>query len=129
MGGNDPLDDIYADEEPYDKGRLVDVVGQFVQVDKESGDPIRQPAFHDADLEGQVVALLLYRRIAVELGELDDQQIAAIPEHLADYSDADDRTVSNVLSDHAFIEEFDPGTYYIPEHTVERVIEKLELSL
>jgi len=129
MGGDDPLEDIYGEEDPYDKRRLVDVVRQFVQVDKESGDPIRQPAFRDADSEGQVVALLLYRRIAVELGELDDQQIAAIPERLADYADADDRTVSKILSDLAFIEEFDPGAYYIPEHAVERAIEELELSL
>ena len=129
MNSDDPFEDLYADEEPYDKQRLADIVGKFIQVNKNSGEPVRQQAFQGTDPEGQIVAFLLYRRIAVELGELNEKEKAAIPERIADYVDANDMVVSSCASDLSFIQEFDPGVYYIPEHSVEAAVEELERYL
>ena len=129
MNSDDPLEDLYTDEEPYDKQRLVDVVGKFIQVNKKSGEPVRQQAFQNTDPEGQIVAFLLYRRIAVELGELNEDEKAAILERIADYVDANDTAVSNYVSDLSFVQEFDPGVFYIPEHSVTAAVEKLERYL
>ena len=129
MNSDDPLEDLYTDEEPYDKQQLVDVVGKFIQINKKSGEPVRQQTFQNTDPEGQIVAFLLYRRIAVELGELNEDEKAAILERIADYVDANDTAVSNYVSDLRFVQELDPGVYYIPEHSVEAAVEELERYL
>lgn len=124
MAEDDPLEEVYTDEPPYDEGWLVEVVSEFVQVDRETGEPSLQNDFHLATAETQVTSLLLYRHIASELGELEEHEIPVGESWLDDCGAGEEITPG--FWQLGFVEETD-GKYVIPPHGVEDALTQIEL--
>jgi len=123
---DDPLDDMYATD-PYDPDRLVDVVGRYVQIDPNSGEPALQQPFFDLDDDLQAVSLLLYRQIAVELGEISKDDVAVRIDWL-DETSTGWGFIDDCLYELDFI--VDKGGilngFFIPKHHVDAAIDYLE---
>mgnify|MGYP000533687293 CR=1 FL=1 len=130
MTSEDPLEDLYADEPPYDRQRLADVLESVVQVNEDTGDPMTLPPFGDLDPEAQCVALLLYRHVVVELGERPADDEAVEPIWLAQNADIEEDRVIEFASDRSFVEESDErGGYYVPKGWIDAAVDHLESSV
>ena len=127
MASDDPLDDLYADDTPYDRERLVDTVGEFVQVDPDTGEPVQMAAFSDLDPKSQAVALLLYRQVAVELGEISDDDVAVDALWVDKHSDGEEFEIIDHLYDFEFTTDSD-GTmgFYVPRNRIVTALDYLE---
>lgn len=127
MTVEEPFENLYTDSAPYDKQRLANLLTEFVQVDRDSGEPVRQSRFHDLNPEAQTTALMLYRHVAVELGEIDETELAVEAMWFDRNSDTEEHEVLDYESDLAFVDEQDDSMlYYIPPHRVDAAIEYLE---
>jgi hypothetical protein len=124
MTGDNPLDEMYTNEPPYDREHLVEVLSDFIQVDKETGGPSLQNDFHLATAETQVTSLLLYRHIAAELGELEEHEIPVGESWLNDWGTVDEVVPGFWQSE--FVEEED-AKYVIPPHGVEDALTQIEM--
>lgn len=124
MAPSDPLDDLYTDEAPYDKSRLVEIIQDIVQISEESGEPVFQPQYHELSPEGQVISLLLYRHVATELGEIEELPVEAI--WLDEFSNGDESEIIDYKSDFDFVDEDEDTGFYIPRHSVEAALDYIE---
>jgi len=123
MADDDPLSEMYTDERPHDREQAVETLSDFVQVDQDTGEPVPQSEFQDATLEKRIVALLLYRQIAAELGELGEDEIPVDQEWLKTKANAE-HTVPGTW-DLEFIRETKDG-HKTPPHSVDAALEYLE---
>lgn len=126
MSDDDPLTDLYSDEDPYDRSRLATKLGEFLEVDPESGGPVRHTGFESLAPREQAVALLLYRKVATELGEIDPGEEAVNAMWIDRNSDAVESDVYGFAADLDVIEETEQSTLLIPDHRVDAALDHLD---
>lgn len=126
-GDDNPLEDLYVSKDEVDFEQLRNSLDGLIQIVKETGEPRPQPEFEDLSNKHQFVALMLYRRAAVELDHYDDDQVGANSNWFAEYIDVDNSRFSHYSSDLAFVEnDGDRGGYYIPAFDIGEAIDAID---
>ena len=122
---DDPLDDLYEDKNKIDRERLAGALKGIIGVDRESGDPIFHDGYHELSSKEQFVAQVLYRRAAVAMGELDEEEQGLSAAGAAKNLDVGDSTVRDYISDSdlKFVESNQKrGGYVLPGYALESAI-------
>ncbi|NLV08190.1 hypothetical protein GOC83_18875 [Haloarcula rubripromontorii] len=124
---NNPLEDLYVSKDEVDFEQLRDGLSGVVQIIKETGEPRPQSDFEGLSNKQQFVALMLYRRAAVELGHLDKDEAGASSGWFNEYIDVDSSRFSHYSSDLDFVEnDSERGGYYIPGFDIGEAIDGIE---
>lgn len=123
MTENDPLDDLYTSESPFDSQRLADSLAPYVNVDPQTGAPNVTTEFNESGGQTQAVALLLYRRAANEMGELDEP-VPVTQGWAEEEFPRLDIPIVDMDRDLPFVDCVD-GAYHIPKHLIDDAVDWL----
>lgn len=122
-----PLEDLYEDKDAVNQERLRDALKDVIGVDKDTGDPIFHEAYHELSNKQQFVAQLLYRRGAVALGELPEEEQGAGSATFAENLEVSSSAVNNYASDLQFVEnDEERDGYIVPGYAIEKAITYIE---
>lgn len=126
--GDDPLEELLVDKNEINRERLARVLRGLVGIDSESGELVIQPAFHELDSRAQMVALLLGKRAALNLGVIEDGQLSMSSSEIADYVDVSGRSIRTYGKDKlSFVSSDDSrGGYFIPTAALTQGIKYIE---
>lgn len=120
---DDPLEDLYDDETPYDKQQLANVLAEYIKIDPNDGTPNYTPKFFKSDAEARSVAILLYHRAAFELGEIELSP-AVEPDLLGEGFEDREVRIYDLEYDFDFIN-MDSGEYVIPRYSIDEAVSYL----
>ena len=128
MSGDDPLEDLYTNEDEFDRQALKEALDGIIKIDEDDGSPIRRPGFEELNAEQSFAAYLLYRRAAVELGDIPEDELGATSAEVVDEIDVSDSTLRNHTDEDWLQNDESMGGYYIPGYDVDWAIELIENS-
>lgn len=122
----DPLEKLHVSKDEINRQQLYEALEGLIQIIEESGDPRPRQSFEDLSNKQRFVALMLYRRAAVELGHLDPEKVGADSSWFTEYVDVDDSRIRQYAGELSFVEnEPDRGGYYIPGFGIEAALNLL----
>lgn len=120
MPEDDPLTELYSDESPYDRSQLASDLEAFVKIDPDSGNPVPQRGFGSLTPKEQAVVLLLYRKVAAELGEIQPDEEAVQMMWIDRNSKAEEPDVDGYPQQLEFVHRTDEeGSLFVPDHQVD----------
>ncbi|MDR5657703.1 hypothetical protein RH831_11000 [Halodesulfurarchaeum sp. HSR-GB] len=124
MGGKDPLQDLYADEEPYDKQNLSQVLEPYINIDPDSGEPVFSLEFESLEAEEKVILFLVYKRVAADLEEISGDKVPQSVVAISEETNVDEGEVDETIFTYNFIVEEDSSQdVLIPKHRVAPAID------
>lgn len=124
---DDPLESLYDDKSRLDRERLASALENLIGIDDESGEPIFKEGYHDFTGPKQFVTLLLYRRAAVALGEISEDEVGISAEEAGRLTSVSASTIRNYSGDLGFIQsDRSKGGYYLSAYGVEQAIDFIE---
>lgn len=114
------LEDLLVDQEKINKGLLHDLLSDYIQIGKQSGDLIPQSEFDELDSKQKVTVVLLAQRARNELDMVDGEWLT--PTEISEQSGIKKNTVYPTVRqlDEEGLVENDDGTYRIPAHNLQR---------
>jgi len=115
MSGDDPLEDLYTNEDEFDRQALKEALEGVIKIDEDDGSPIRRPGFEKLNAKQSFAAYLLYRRAAAELGDIPDDELGATSAEVADEIDVSDSTLRNHTDEDWLQNDESIGGYHIPD--------------
>lgn len=122
----DPLEDLYVDKADIDKTRLRDALSGLLGIDRESGNAVMLDGFSDLSQSQKIIAYLLYRRVAMELGHVEEADLGISTSELNSKTGVPEGTISsNPFSDLIQNDE-NRGGYLIPDYAISDAIAGLE---
>lgn len=122
-----PLEELYEDKDEVDQKRLAQLLKGIIGIDRESGEPIFHEGYQRLSNKEMFVAQLLYRRAAVALGELEEEEQGGSHEDFAENLDVSGSAVRNYASDLSFVDSNEgKGGYVVSNYAVEKAIDFVE---
>lgn len=118
---NDIYDKLYADEEPFDREELVDIISNFLKIEPDTGEILFHDSFHDLTENQKVVLGLLYRRVAKDMDELDES-LEVSPPWIDETFGVDEMEAVDCCMDLSFISEEDER-YFISKINIDTAID------
>lgn len=123
----DPLEELYVDKEEFNRERLSQTLKRYIGIDKETGDPVFRGNWSELDNKRKIVTYLLYRRAAVALGKIDEDNIGILPKKLAEEIGLNHNTIRSYLSQLEFAQnDKKRGGYFIPAYALEEALDTFE---
>jgi hypothetical protein len=123
---DDPLEELYVDQADINKERLTNALSDTIGIDRESGGAVILPEYSDLSQSQKVFAYLLYRRVAQELGHLEENEYGINGPDLSDASGVPQGTLKRVASDSPIIEnDSSKGGCVISEFAIPEAINEL----
>ena len=120
----DPLQDLYADEETYDKQKLSNVLEPYINIHPNSGEPVFSVEFESLESEEKVILFLLYKRAVADLGEISEDSVSQSLVSISEVTDIDEGEVDDtIITSDLIVEEEDSREVLIPEHRVAPAID------
>ncbi|MFW5929195.1 MAG: hypothetical protein ACOCT0_02100, partial [Halobacteriota archaeon] len=80
----DPLEQLYLDKEEVNRERLSEVLQGKIGIDRETGEPYFLGGFGELNGKQKIVSYLLYRKAAVALSKLSDNEEGVESKRIAD---------------------------------------------
>lgn len=118
--GQRELENLLVDEEKINEELLHDLLSDYIQIGKQSGDLIPQSEFDELDSKQKVTVVLLAQRARNELDLVDGEWLT--PTEISDQSGIKKNTVYPTVSqldDEGLVENED-GEYRVPAHNLQR---------
>lgn len=114
------LEDLLVDEEKINKELLYDLLSDYIQIGKQSGDLIPHSEFDELDSKQKVTVVLLAQRARNELDMVDGGWLT--PTEISNQSGIKKNTVYPTVRqlDEEGLVENDDGKYRIPAHNLQR---------
>ena len=126
---NNPLERLYKDKEAFNQERLADALEGVIFIDPNNGDPIFEDGYRELDNKEKFVGLLLYRKAATTLGDIDEEEIGLRSSEVANHLPVSKSAVTNYASDINFVETAEEkGGYLIRGHAIPNAIEYISDS-
>lgn len=123
---DDPLADLYEDGTTFNRSRLANSLKGIIGIDEESGEPIYKKGYQKLSNKEKFVAQLAYRKAAVALDEIDENDIGISSGEAAKNMGVSKSTVQNYPGKLEFVEtERELGGYYLPNYGIEGAIDML----
>ena len=122
---DDPLERLFLDQEEVDRERLSEVLSGKIGIDRETGDPYFLGEFSDLSNKQKIIIYLLYRKAAVALGKLSDDEEGVQSKEISDVTGVKYNTVRGWLPkmDHLILKDDDKSGYHIPPHSLDEAME------
>lgn len=116
---NDPLEDLYGDKESFDRERLANALKGVIEIDRDTGGPIFKERYYELTNKEKFIAQLLYRRVAVALGEIEENEVGISSGYAASNTDVGESAIRNYAVDLDFVESDEElGGYYLSPYAV-----------
>jgi hypothetical protein len=116
-----PLSKLETGDIAFDRAKMADALDGLVQIDDEGVHPDTQ--LTELDSDEQVLALMLGRQAAVDLGNIDSSEVGETATWFAEYVTVGSSAVGNITGRQDSIRnDSDVGGYYIPEFRVEEAL-------
>lgn len=116
---DDPLEDLYGDKESFDRERLASALDGVTEIDRGTGDTIFREDYYVLTDKGKFIAQLLSRRVAVALGEIDEDEVGISSATAASNTDVGESAIRNYAGDLDFVEsDGDVGGYFLSSYAV-----------
>lgn len=127
MPEDDPLEDLYVDETEINKERIRNALKGIIGLKRESGDAVFLSEYSNSSQQKKVLAYLLYRRVALEKGHIQDDELGITGSNLEEETGVPDGTFKPFFKDLAFVvNESEKGGYFIPDYGISEAIDMLE---
>lgn len=125
MSDQKKLEDLFVDEEDLNEELLVETVGQYAQIGKETGDLIPKSPYNDLDSKGRIIVALLAQKARFELDLTGSEWLS--PGEISDLSGVKKNTVYpsvRELTSEGILRDED-GEYRVPSVNIEQAKEYL----
>lgn len=125
MTDQSSLEDLLVDEEELNEELLVETVGEYVRIGRDSGELVPNPNYNDLTTAEKVVVSLLAQKARYELDMAEEEWLA--PSGISELSGVKVGTVYpkvRQLVEEGVLQD-DDGVYRIPSVNVERAKEFL----
>lgn len=118
------MENLYVDGDEIDRDILFDALDGVIGIDRDSGDPKLLSEFHELDNKQKFVSLLLYRRAALALGELEEDEVGNSSAEFANIIGIDDSTIRRYVGELSFVENDESkGGYYLPGYNLQVAVD------
>ena len=126
MSDDDPLEDLYVDESEINKERLSEALQGIIGIDQETGEPAMLSGYPDLQQKEKVVAYLLSRRVALELDQIEEDELGLSGSQIAEETGVPQGTAEPYISENTFIvNESEKNGYYIPDYGISEAIDEI----
>lgn len=114
MAKQTTLEDLLVDEEELNEELLVETVGDFAQIGKDSGDLIPNERYNDLDSGKKIVVAMMAQKARFELNLTDEERIG--PTEISNLSGVKKNTVYPMVRelDNEGILRSEDGQYWLP---------------
>lgn len=127
MSEDDPLEELYVDKADINKERLSEALSGLIGIDRDSGEAVMLPGYSGLSQTQKIYAYLLYRRVAFELGHLEEDGLGVSGSELSDATGVPKGTIQRVCPESPLIEsDQSMGGYVIGEFAIAEAIDELE---
>lgn len=122
------MQDLYTDEEPYNKNRLTKVLTRYIGIDSEDGSMITKPGLEKLNDKQKTVCYLLYVRAAHDLSEISESEIRRKPIQIADTVGIQEVEADRAAYQLSLVEgeSKSGGPYHIPESRIDTAVSYLD---
>lgn len=126
MTDEDPLEELYVDSSEINKKRLSNALSGIVGIDKDTGNSVILSGFSDLNQSQKVFAYLLSRRVAFELGHLEESQLGLPASEMENETGVPPGTIRRYCSESRLVENDESkGGYVIPDFAISEAIEEI----
>jgi len=126
---SEPLNELYTDEDTYDKRQLVDSLKQYISIKPDNGSVLPKPGIEELTDPQKVVCYLLAQRALYDLDEITESEIPQQPIEVDRWIDIHEADADKICRDLPLIKSSDDhGPYLIPITHIEAGISVIEGS-
>jgi len=120
------LDDLLVDEKELNENLLVDIIEEYAEIGKESGEVILKPAFEELKSEKKVAVVVALQKARHELDYIDTEK--STPSELEEISGLKLGTIKpkvRELEKEGLLKNED-GSYFLPNYNLNKIKELIE---
>lgn len=127
MNSEEPLEELYIDQDELNKERLAKSLKKYIRIDQESGNPQYRKPYHALSTREQIIAYLLYRKAAELLGQIESGKVGVGGKEIAEQTGVNYNTLRGQLSKMDLIrKDKEKGGYLIPTVNLVPAMEEIE---
>lgn len=120
-----PLEKLETSSEGFDRHELAETIGGYIQVLQDDGKVCPDQAFTVLSTKEQVIALLLGRRAAEDLGHIEE--VGVQTRWISEFVDVSDTRVRQITKEVESIHKDDnSGGYHIPGFRIQEAVNRLK---
>lgn len=126
MAEEDPLEELYVDSAEINKKRLSKALSGIIGIDRDTGKSVIREGFSDLNQSQKVFAYLLSRRVAYELGHVDESELGLSASEIENETGVPGGTTRRYCSESRLVESDDEkGGYVIPSWAISQAIDEI----
>lgn len=126
MADEDPLEELYVDSAEINKKRLSKALSGIIGIDRDTGKSVILEGFSDLNQSQKVFAFLLSRRVAYELGHIEEEELGLSSSDIENETGVPQGTTRRYCSESRLVESDDEkGGYVIPGYAISQAIDEI----
>ena len=126
MVEEDPLEELYVDSAVINKKRLSKALTGIIGIERDTGKSVILEGFSDLNQSQKIFAYLLSRRVAYELGHIEEDEMGLSGSAIENETGVPQGTTRRYCSESRLVESDDEkGGYFIPGYAISQAIDKI----